>query len=167
VINKTALYRKSAKGTEAIGHRQHGLGPKLRSMLIVIDGKRNFDELGRLSGALGDTQQLVEQLLAEGFIEQAGVEAPPVKAPPVKAPPVKAAPPADAKALPQAQRFAVHRLTDVLGPMSEQLCMRIESTRNWEEFDAAIIHAADIVRGIKGPQLAATISAEIQAHRPA
>jgi hypothetical protein len=156
VINKAALYRKSAKGTEAIAHRQHGLGPKLRSMLIVIDGKRNFDELGRLSGALGDTQQLVEQLLAEGFIEQAGFEAIPVKAPP-----------GNVKALPLAQRFAVRRLTDVLGPMSEQLCMRIESTRNWEEFDAAIIHAEDIVRGIKGPQLAATISAEIQAHRPA
>jgi hypothetical protein len=157
VINKSALYRKSAKGTEAIAHRQHGLGPKMRSLLILIDGKRNFDELGRLSGTIGETQQLAEQLLADGFIEQAAVEAVAVKA----------ASPADAKALPHAKRFAVHRLTDVLGPMSEQLCMRIESTRTWEEFAAAIVHAEDMVRGIKGPQLAATISAEIQAHRPA
>lgn len=156
MINKNALYRKSPKGVEAIAHRQPGFGPKLRSMLILIDGKRSFDELGRLSSMLGDTQQLLEQLLADGFIEAAAVEATSVKA----------APTPDVKALPQAQRFAVHRLTNVLGPMSEQLCMRIESTRNWEEFNAAIVHAENIVRGIKGPQLAAIISAEIHAHRP-
>jgi hypothetical protein len=98
-------------------------------------------------------------LLADGLIEQVAVEA----AAPVKTAPVAA----DLKALRQAQRFAVHRLTNVLGPMSEQLCMRIESTRTWEEFSAAIVHAEDIVRGIKGPQLAAAISAEIHAHRPA
>jgi hypothetical protein len=157
MISKNALYRKSSKGVEAIAHRQSGLGPKPRSMLILIDGKRSFDELSRLSSMLGDTQQLLEQLLADGFIEEAAVEAVAVKA----------APAADLKALPQARRFAVHRLTNVLGPMSEQLCMRIESTRNWDEFAAAINHAEDIVRGIKGPQLAATIAAEIRAHRPA
>ena len=157
MISKNALHRKSAKGMEAIASRQHGLGPKLRSMLILIDGKRTFDELARLSSAFGDTQQLLEQLLADGFIEAVAVEA---------AQP-KAAPAPSTKTLPLAQRFAVQRLTDVLGPMSEQLCMRIESARSWEDFDAAITHAKDIVRGIKGTQLAATISAEIQAHRPA
>lgn len=156
--SKNALHRKSAKGIEAIANRQHGLGPKLRSMLILIDGKRQFDELVRLSSAFGDTQQLLEQLLADGFIEEVAAEATQPKA--TSAPPFT-------KTLPQAQRFAVQRLTNALGPMSEQLCMRIESTRNWGEFDAAIAHAENIVRGIKGPQLAATISAEIQAHRPA
>jgi hypothetical protein len=157
VISKYALHRKSAKGIEAIANRQHGLGPKLRSMLILIDGKRNFDELARLSSAFGDTQQLLQQLLREGFIEEV----------PVKAAQPKVTPAPSTKTLPQAQKFAVQRLTNVLGPMSEQLCMRIESTRSWDEFDAAIAHADGIVRGIKGLQLAATISAEIQAHRPA
>jgi hypothetical protein len=155
-MSKNALYRKTPKGTEAIATRQYGLGPKLRSTLILIDGTRGFEELARLSGMLGNTEQLVEQLLADGFIEQAAVAQPSAQAAVVST-----------KALPQMQRFAVRRLTDVLGPMSEQLCMRIESSRNWQEFDAAIAHAEDIVRGIKGGQLALAITAEIQANRPA
>jgi hypothetical protein len=157
VTSKNALHYKSAKGIEAIASRQHGLGPKLRSMLILVDGKRKFDELTRLSSAFGDTQQLLQQLLTNGFIDEVRIEAAQPKVPPAPS----------TKTLPQAQKFAVHRLTKVLGPMSEQLCMRIESTRSWDEFDAAIAHADGIVRGIKGLQLAATISAEIQAHRPA
>jgi hypothetical protein len=160
---KNSLYRKTAKGIEAIAQRQHGLSPKLRPTLILIDGKRHLEELGRLSGTLGDTEQVLEQLLSGGFIEEAAS----VGAVPEKAAPVKAVAAVDAKALLQAQRFAAHRLADALGPMSEQLCMRIESTRTWEQFDAAILHAEDIVRGIKGPQSAASISAEIKAHRPA
>ena len=155
MISKNAVHRKSAKGIEAIASRQHGLGPKLRSMLILIDGKRTFDELGRLSSAFGDAQELLKQLRVDGFIEEVAVEAAPK------------ATPAPTRNLPQAQRFAVHRLTNTLGPMSEQLCMRIESSRTWEEFRTAIAHAEEIVRGIKGAQLATTITAEILAHRPA
>jgi hypothetical protein len=157
MMSKNAVYRKTPKGTEAIATRQYGLGPKLRSMLILIDGTRGLEELARLSGMLENAGQLVEQLLADGFIEQAAVAQPSAQAAAV----------VSTKALPQLQRFAVRRLTDVLGPMSEQLCMRIESSRNWQEFDAAIAHAEDIVRGIKGSQLAVAITAEIQAHRPA
>ena len=60
MISKNAVYRKSAKGTEAIANRQYGLGAKLRPVLILVDGKRKFEELVRLSSALGDTEQSLE-----------------------------------------------------------------------------------------------------------
>ena len=44
-MNKDLTYRKSTLGSEAIAKRQPGLGPKQRSMLILIDGKKGFDEL--------------------------------------------------------------------------------------------------------------------------
>jgi hypothetical protein len=156
VISKNALYRKSAKGTEAIANRQHGLGPKLRQLLILVDGRRKFGELARLSSMLGDTEQLLDQLLADGFIEQVATHTPSVK-------PVPRA--ASAAPLPQAQRFVVRRLTDIMGPSAEQLCIRIETTRNWQEFDAAVAHAQDILRGFRGAQLADTFAAEISALR--
>ena len=45
MIQKNVVYHKSAKGAEAIATRQHGLSPKLRSMLILIDGKRTDGRL--------------------------------------------------------------------------------------------------------------------------
>ena len=70
-MNKNAIYHKSAKGAEAIATRQHGLGPRQRSLLILIDGKKNFEDLAKLSAMLGDTAQLLDELEAGGFIEAA------------------------------------------------------------------------------------------------
>jgi len=158
VISKNAVYRKSAKGTEAIANRQSGLGAKLRPVLIMVDGKRKFEELARLSSALGDTEQLMEQLLADGFVERVAASTPAVKA----GPSVPAAP---AATLPQAQRLAARRLTDIMGPTAEQLCIRIETTRTWQEFDVAVAHAEEILRGFRGSQLADSFAAEIKTYR--
>lgn len=156
--SKNALYHKSDKGTQAISTRQHGLTPKARSMLILVDGKRGFEELARLSGMHSDAEQLLDQLLADGFIEET--------APPAPAPVAAATATAPLVTLSEAQRFAARRLTDLLGPRAEQLCLRIESTRNVVDFHAAVSHAHDIVRDFAGAQKAATFAAEIQAHRP-
>lgn len=169
MISKNAVYRKSAKGTEAIANRQYGLGAKLRPVLILVDGKRKFEELVRLSSTLGDTEQSLEQLLADGFIERVAAPAPVTPAPVTPAPIIKADPAATAApaaTLPQAQRLAVRRLTDIMGPTAEQLCIRIETTRNWQEFDVAVAHAEEILRGFRGSQLADSFAAEIRTYRP-
>jgi hypothetical protein len=163
-MRKTAIYQKSAKGLEAIGSRQHGLGPKLRSTLILVDGKRGFEELARLSAALGEAEQLLGQLLAEGFIEEASASL--AAAAPPAALARDAGAPTATLSLPQAQRFAVRRLTDVLGPTAEELCMRIESARNLQEFSIAVTRAEQIVREFRGAETAAAFAAEMQSHRP-
>lgn len=162
MIQKNAIYHKSAKGLEAISTRQHGLAPKLRSTLILIDGKRGFDEIARLSAMFGDTEQLLGQLLADGFIEPVAAAAPAAAVPA----PAPATTPAPALSLAEAQRFAVRRLTDVLGPTSEELCLRIESARNVPDFLAAVARAESIVRSFRGAETAATFAAEMQSHRP-
>ena len=158
MIRKDAIYRKSAKGTEAITNRQHGLTPKLRSTLILVDGKRRFEEIARLSAMLGDTEQLLAQLLSDGFIEEAAAAAP-------AATPAAAAP-QPASSLPEAQRFAVRRLTDILGPTAEELCLRIESARNAQEFLSTIARAENFVREFRGQDAAAAFAAEMHSHRP-
>lgn len=158
MIDRNQVYQKSAKGTEAIATRQHGLGPKLRSMLIMVDGKRGLDGLAKLSSIPGDTEQLLEQLLDQGFIE-AGVAAVP---PPASAP----APLAATVSLAQAQRFISRRLTDLLGPNAEEVCLRIEAARNIQEFQAAVKLAEGMLRQFKSASVAAAFSADVQAHMP-
>jgi hypothetical protein len=167
VVQKNLVYHKSAKGMEAIATRQHGLGPKLRSMLIMIDGKRGFDELQRLSGALGDTGELLGQLLEQGFIEP--VAAPPA-APPATSPvtaPSPLAPAATPLTLAEAQRFVSRRLTDLLGPNAEELCLKIEAARNLKDFQAAVARAEGILRQYKSAHTAAEFAADVQSHMPA
>ena len=53
-MNTHAIYQKSGKGAQAISTRQHGLTPKQRSMLILVDGKRSFEELAKLAAMLGE-----------------------------------------------------------------------------------------------------------------
>lgn len=47
----------------------HGLSGKPRSVLILIDGKRNSEELLKLAQGLGETEQVLLQLEFDGFIE--------------------------------------------------------------------------------------------------
>lgn len=166
MIQRSVIYQKSAKGGEAIATRQHGLAPKLRSMLILIDGKRSFEELERLSSMLGDTEQLLGQLLEQGLIAPGASAAP---APAVVSAPTPLA--AAARKAPvdlaDAQRFVVRRLTDILGPNAEELCLRIEAARNPHDLHSAVARAEGILRQYVNSSVAAEFMAEAQAHMPA
>lgn len=176
MISTNGLYHKSPKGAEAIATRQHGLAPRLRSLLILIDGKRGPDELARLSGA-ADAASLLEQLLEQGFIEPAAAAMEPVPQPVPAGPSsgfgVSGLPsgfgvsgPPGTVSLKEAQRFAVRRLTDLMGPTAEQLCLRIESAKTAQEFMQAAARALEVVRQFGGEQMAMQLRADIQAHRP-
>jgi hypothetical protein len=164
VTHKNLVYRKSAKGSEAIATRQHGLSPKARSLLILINGKRDLEELTRLAGVQGDPQQLVGQLLHDGFIEE--VPGASASESPTPAPAPTPAGAASALSLGEAQRFATRRLLALLGPTAEPICLRIEATRTAPDFQASIKRAEALVRELRGSHVAADFAAEMQAHQP-
>jgi hypothetical protein len=164
VIQKNLVYHKSAKGSEAITTRQHGLSPRLRSTLIMIDGKRSFDELVKFS-ASGDTEELLSQLLDQGFIEPAaGASSAPA---PLTSAPTPAPATRPGLTLLEAQRFVSRRLTDLLGPNAEELCLRIEATKNLHDFQVAVARAEGVLRQFRSAQTAADFAAEVQSHMPA
>jgi hypothetical protein len=160
-----AIYQKSAKGSQAIVSRDHALAPKLRSLLILVDGKRPIDELAKLASGLGDTGQLLSQLLQQGYIEESANTAPAPLA--ASSAPAPLSPARRPMTLQEAQRFAVRRLTDIMGPMSETLCLRIEATRNPQDFMQAIRTAEKVLRDFGGSDLASNFMQEVQAHQPA
>ena len=118
----TAIYQKSAKGQEALATRSPALGPKLRSLLILVDGRRSFDALAQVvQGLGGDPQALIAQLESEGFIEAVSAQAMAETMPAPLAPdPVPEAADSGRPRIPlaQAQRFAARYLTDLMGPVS-------------------------------------------------
>ncbi|MEY4883868.1 MAG: hypothetical protein RIS34_1722 [Pseudomonadota bacterium] len=169
-MDKQAIFRKSVKGAEAIPIRQAGFSPKLRSVLIMVDGKRRFHELAPLISMLGDPHVLMTELETTGLIELVGgtPDAPVASGAkladpaPIVSPSIVAAP----ATLAGARRFASRLLTGLLGPMSETLCVKIEAARDLVEFIAAVKRARDVVREVKGQTAAAQFISQIEANTP-
>ena len=64
-MDKQLIFFKTEQGREALTSRPAGLGPRLRSLLIMVDGKRSVAEFDKLLGA--DAAPLLEQLAAQGW----------------------------------------------------------------------------------------------------
>lgn len=167
MFNKQAIYHKTPKGVESIANRHSGLGPRLRSLLIMIDGKRSFADLTALTG---ECEALLEQLAQDGMIEPVGGAAPVASGPASSWPDSQSAATAPTPlvvvSLPEAKRCAARLLVEMLGPTSEVLCMKIESAGNLADFVSAVKRAREIVRDVKGTASAERFIAEIEAHTP-
>jgi len=68
------VYRKSAKGQLEIETRVNRLHPRLRTVLILVDGRRNDDELRSLIQVDADATLLA--LIEGGYIEVSAGAAP-------------------------------------------------------------------------------------------
>lgn len=156
---KDSVYRKSPQAVEALAKRDPALTPRLRSLLILVDGKRSGEELGRLAPTGAETPQLLAQLHALGMLEVALAAAP-------EGSDATAAPAARSVSLPDAQRAAVRRLTDLLGPDAAGLCMRIESTRTAQDLLAILQRAEMTVRTARGADAANAFARQMQDFRP-
>ena len=69
---RRTLFVKSSLGQQEISSRALGLAPLTRRMLILIDGKRSFEELEPMAGGQ-DLCELLQQLLDKGCIEASTV----------------------------------------------------------------------------------------------
>jgi hypothetical protein len=163
-MNLAVIYRKSARANEALAARDRSLTPKLRSLLILVDGKRTHSELAQMT-MQADVTPLLDQLIEMGMLEE-GTPAPMT---PANGAPAAAAPgPAQGATVPlvEAQRFAARRLTDLLGPSAEDMCMKIESTRNAQDFMAVIQRVETMLRNIRGDRMADDFVHDMESHRP-
>ena len=73
------VYRKTERGQTEIATRQYRLAPRLRSALVVVDGKRSQLELAAMIA--GEPQETLQALLEAGFIELADAALPPSQMP--------------------------------------------------------------------------------------
>lgn len=156
-MDKNTLFAKTDQGREALSSRPPGLRPRLRSLLIMIDGKRPVADMDKVSGGEGSAAPLLEQLEAEGWIvrvDAAGHPAPPAGDGAAAEPdpvPVAHEPPAHEPTLPfsEARRMVVRFINDQLGPMGEQLAMRVESCKTPADLQAALPRIRDSLHNFK------------------
>jgi hypothetical protein len=64
-----ALMIKTAKGHAEVSNEEHRLGPRLRTILLMVDGKLSFAELAARAATFGNAPAIVAHLLNEGYIE--------------------------------------------------------------------------------------------------
>ena len=161
-----SIFRKSAKGATEIETRAHRLVPRLRAMLILVDGKRSDIELAQLMPPhAADT---LAALLEQGFVEPVAVPAPAVAAAAPGAPasaPAPAPTPASAPAtsFDTTRRVVVRALNDAIGPAAETLAMRMERTHNLDELRALLPLAVQAVGHMRGRSAAEAFAARFAA----
>ena len=136
------IYRKSAKGVAEIETRAHRLPPRMRSALILVDGKRSDDALAVLIQP--QATETLHALAGQGFIEVSPVTAP------------TASPVPD---LQSRRRDAVRAVNDLLGPAGEFAAVRLERARNVDELRVALSAAVQTVSAARGRQAAKTFAA--------
>jgi hypothetical protein len=168
----SAIYRKTTKGYAEIETRAHRLAPRLRSALILVDGKRSEADLAPL--LLQPSQDTLATLLAQGFIEQVGTAGPlpgTAGAAAVRPGPAGGAGPAglapnpgppSAVPLAQRQRDAVRWLTEQAGPVGEVVALKLERARTVDELRAAVLQAAQVINNTRGRPAAEAYVARFQ-----
>ncbi len=107
----SVIYDKTDKGREEIATRKHGVPPRLRTLLVMIDGNLALDTLLKNFAGLGVTEDSINELLHQDYIVKVGGgEEPPA---PVTEP--MRAPASSAKARMAARRAGP---SSILGPSS-------------------------------------------------
>src|SRR5258708_15634028 len=81
-----AIYAKTPAGSEEVRSRKLKLAPKLRTMLILVDGRKAVGALRDEVSACGMPSDCIEQLESLGLVEPLGGHAPPVPPPPFPSP---------------------------------------------------------------------------------
>lgn len=63
------IFSKTAKGRTEVGDRSLGLTPRLRSALILVDGKTPLAQLRPALSMLGDPKEILHQLRKLELVE--------------------------------------------------------------------------------------------------
>ena len=156
------IYRKTAKGQVEIETRAHRLAPRLRSLLIMVDGKRSDADLAQM---LPQAIEALAALVEGGFIAEQARTATPAPAQPVRdtpgpVAPRSLAPPAQFEAM---RRDLLRAFNDRLGPAGERMAIKLERARNEAEFRALLPSAVQLGGALQGRDAAAAFSARIDA----
>ena len=161
------IFRKTAKGLAEVESRAHRLAPRLRGMLILVDGQRDSDDLGRLvaQDAIDTLAALAEQGLIEAVGETLAVAEPAAAYGPLAISasastpalaPALAPTPAPAPAHPSTRELAAMRrqvaraLKEELGASARPLVKRIEGVRSAEELKPLLSQSVKLVLAARG-----------------
>ncbi|MGS5085396.1 hypothetical protein ACVC7V_02675 [Hydrogenophaga sp. A37] len=185
-MEKNTLFVKTDKGREALARRVPELGPRLRSMLILVDGQRSLSELDKLGSGLGGSVALLEQLLAHGWIAALDLRAafretlplsetqsqterpsaPGAAVVPVAEPSIPTTVVPQALLFADARRLVVRFINDHVGPSGEALALRVEACKNVAELQAQLPRVRDGLKSHRGAAMVQRFDTEVVPRLP-
>ena len=66
------VYRKTELGSAEVKERKLKLNPRLRTMLILVDGVQTEAQLQEEAAGIGAPEDFLDQLVSAGLIERLG-----------------------------------------------------------------------------------------------
>jgi hypothetical protein len=148
-MNDKTVYAKTPAGQQEIGERKAGLDIRQRRLLILVDGQRSVAELRGVSG-FPDALALLEGLHAHGLVVSAGGPSLATPAPASKPAALPAGPPTTTADLRERGRRAARAVSDLLGPMGEDLAMRLEEVKSAEALEDLLARSRRMLGEVRG-----------------
>jgi hypothetical protein len=121
---------KTDKGREEIATRQHHLAPRLRTLLLLIDGKHPVEYLLSKVAGLGLTEESLTELIDAGFI----YEVPEPEPEPAEAPPEAPDTSGGKTQLEQIQEFYTESIKNTIGLRGYNLQFKVDRATTVEEY---------------------------------
>lgn len=170
-----SIYDKTEKGREEITTRKYQLASRLRTLLVMIDGKQSAADIMKKVAALGLTEQNLQELLEQEFIIEIAVQADTLPTPTESAPPpvtetataangAAKSPEAPAPAMTDAERFQAlynfynETIKSAIGLRGYGLQLKVERAANIDDFRALRQAYVEAVQKSKGPEMARSLS---------
>jgi hypothetical protein len=133
-MNLQAVLQKTEKGVEEIKTRGQRLEQRLRTLLIVVNGKATGADLVKQFAPVGDVRPMLEQLIAQGFVR----EVPPVARVDFK----------------EIRLQLSHSLTDAMGPAGDAIALQLEECKSIDALRTFVEARRPALEGAFGPRIA-------------
>lgn len=158
-MNLSDLFHKTPKGEGEIAQRGHGLTPRARSLLIMVNGKLTGEELQKRGELLGGGVNLFALLLDGGFVEPLTT---PVDVLTTTVPTAVRFTAAHAEAI----KFASHFIVEAMGPAYDELGGRVEACRDPVKLVSLLESVRDVIESNAGKKKSEAYWAGVTARLP-
>lgn len=164
-MNPNVRFTKTDKGQDEIRNRTHRLTPKLRQVLVLVDGTKPIGALVAAAASLGGDAAVLETLVRDGFI--APIEVP--AAAPAPAPARANAPAptpvaaADDPAKVGAAKLAMRRYIKIAAGMLEARALNklVDGVHSMDEAQRCLAQFRDRTAGADRAEALANLEAEL------
>lgn len=155
------IYDKTDKAREEISTRKHGLPHRLRSLLVMVDGRQTAEELLRKVAGIGLDADSVASLVEQGFIRAVSTSAPAVEAPVPNEPPASAAEPSVEERFLAAYQFYTETIKNTIGLRGYALQLKVEKATSIEELRQLRHPYLEAVAKAKGNEVARSMRSRL------
>lgn len=161
------IFDKTDKGREEIATRKFQLPPRLRSLLVMIDGKQSADDLLQKVVGIGLSAESITELVNNGFIQQiaapaaASVAVEPAPAITPEQTPGNEAPLTGANQFQAVYQFYTETIKSTIGLRGYGLQLKVEKAGSIEELRELREPYLEAVLKAKGNEMAQSVRARL------